>query len=57
MGELTANEVDAVCSVLGDAFTTVGFYSHGEISPGLGSGISAMHNQTMTLMTMTEQME
>ncbi|WP_020395398.1 FIST signal transduction protein [Thiolinea disciformis] len=33
----------------------VGFYSHGEISPRSETGVSALHNQTMTLTVLYEQ--
>jgi hypothetical protein len=54
MGQKTADEVEAVAEVLGDAFATVGFYSYGEIAPGC-SGFSDLHNQTMTVTTLGER--
>lgn len=54
MGQKTADEVEAVAEVLGDAFATVGFYSYGEIAPGC-SGFSDLHNQTMTVTTFGER--
>jgi hypothetical protein len=55
MGQKTADEVEAVADVLGDAFATVGFYSYGEIAPGC-SGFSDLHNQTMTVTTFGERL-
>jgi hypothetical protein len=47
-------EVEAVREVLGPATTLSGFYSYGEIAPPSEGGASALHNQTMTLVTLTE---
>jgi hypothetical protein len=54
MGQRTADEVEAVCDVLGATVPVVGFYSYGEICPG-GAGYSDLHNQTMTITTLSEQ--
>ena len=46
-------EIEAAHAFLGSAPAVVGFYSYGEISPHLGT--SELHNQTMTLTTLTER--
>ncbi len=46
-------EVEAVREVLGDAPSIIGFYSYGELSP-VAKGICELHNQTMTITTLTE---
>lgn len=47
-------EVDAVSEVLGDGAVLAGFYSYGEISPFTPSSRCELHNQTMTITTLTE---
>lgn len=47
-------EVDAVRAVLGDDVTLTGFYSYGEISPYVVTGHCELHNQTMTITTLSE---
>jgi hypothetical protein len=32
----------------------IGFYSYGEISPHAVSGVCQLHNQTMTITTLSE---
>lgn len=54
MGSRTEDELEAVADVLGDATTLVGYYSYGELGPGLG-GRCALHNQTMTLTVIRER--
>lgn len=54
MGDRTDEEIEAVASVLGTDTVRTGFYSYGEISP-FASGLSCkLHNQTMTITTITE---
>ncbi|MBB3167355.1 FIST signal transduction protein [Simiduia aestuariiviva] len=48
-------ELEAVEDVLGDGWQFTGFYSYGEISPMVGSGSCALHNQTMTITTLQER--
>jgi len=55
MGQRTGEEVAAVRAALRRTMPVVGFYSYGEISPHLVSGFSELHNQTMTVMTITER--
>jgi hypothetical protein len=53
LGERTEEEVEAVFDVLPKGTQQIGFYSYGEISP-YGSGHCDLHNQTMTLTTISE---
>ena len=48
-------EVEGVREVVGDAAVLTGFYSYGEISPFTPSARCELHNQTMTVTTLTEQ--
>lgn len=48
-------EVEAVRDVLGPATPTTGFYSYGEIGPFTPEARCALHNQTMTITTLTER--
>lgn len=54
MGQRTEEEVEAVASVLGSATPIAGFYSYGEIAPNYNSGVSCLHNQTVTLTLLAE---
>jgi hypothetical protein len=54
LGEHTDEELEAVGDVLPKAAVQIGFYSYGEISPAQPSGISALHNQTMTVTIFSE---
>lgn len=47
-------EVEAVSEVLGDGAVLTGFYSYGEISPFTPGARCELHNQTMTITTLTE---
>lgn len=47
-------EIESVREVLGDAAVLTGFYSYGEISPGLAMAKCDLHNQTMTITTFAE---
>ena len=47
-------EVEAVRDVLGPSCALTGFYSYGEISPFTASARCELHNQTMTITTLTE---
>ncbi|MBL7988935.1 MAG: FIST C-terminal domain-containing protein [Chlorobi bacterium] len=54
LGPRTEEEVEAVREVVGPATILTGFYSNGEISP-LGSSVRCeLHNQTMTITTISE---
>lgn len=53
LGERTEEEVEAALDAMPPGTKQIGFYSYGEISP-YGSGHCDLHNQTMTLTTITE---
>ncbi|HET6990707.1 MAG TPA: FIST C-terminal domain-containing protein, partial [Bacteroidia bacterium] len=48
-------EVEVVRSVYGKKTAITGFYSYGEISPSLNFRKCELHNQTMTITTLTER--
>ncbi len=48
-------EVEAVREVLGARATLTGFYSYGEISPFTPGAKCELHNQTMTITTLSEE--
>ena len=47
-------EVEVVRAVYGDKTAITGFYSYGEISPSFDFAKCELHNQTMTITTITE---
>ena len=47
-------EVEAVHGVLGKHTVMTGFYSHGEISPFALGARCELHNQTMSITTLSE---
>lgn len=47
-------ELEAVNQVFGDDWAYTGFYSYGEISPLVTGGGCTLHNQTMTVTTISE---
>jgi hypothetical protein len=47
-------EVEGVQDVLGQGSVLTGFYSYGEISPFYPAAKSELHNQTMTITTLSE---
>lgn len=49
------DEVDGVREVFGDTTTLAGFYSYGEISPFTPDARCELHNQTMTVTTVSER--
>ena len=53
LGERTEEEIEATLDVLPKGTQQVGFYSYGELSP-YASGTCDLHNQTMTLTTLSE---
>lgn len=53
LGERTEEELERAAEFLPEGSAQVGFYSYGEISP-FASGRCDLHNQTMTLTTLTE---
>jgi hypothetical protein len=54
MGQHTAEEVEAVGAEFDSRIPRLGFYSYGEISPHAISGVSELHNQTMTVTAIAE---
>ena len=50
----TEEEVEAVRAVVGPHAVLTGFYSYGEISPFAAGGPCRLHNQTMTITTLSE---
>ena len=54
LGERTEEEIEAVLDGLPPGIPQIGFYSYGEISP-YGVGHCDLHNQTMTLTTISEE--
>ena len=54
MGDRVDEEVEAVAAVLGKGALLTGFYSYGEISPFAPGAACKLHNQTMTITSLTE---
>jgi hypothetical protein len=54
LGQRVEEEVEAVRAVLGDEAVLTGFYSYGEISPFAPNEKCELHNQTMTITTLSE---
>lgn len=54
LGERTEEELEAATEVLPPGTRQIGFYSYGEISPYDAGGPCDLHNQTMTLTTISE---
>ncbi len=54
LGERCEDEVEATLEVLPEGTRQIGFYSYGEISPFVSGHFSHLHNQTMTLTTISE---
>lgn len=48
-------EVEVIRDILGKTTAITGFYSYGEISPNKGFMNCELHNQTMTITTMSEK--
>lgn len=54
LGQRTEEEIESVREVVGDGAILTGFYSYGEISPFTPSARCELHNQTMTVTTLSE---
>jgi len=54
LGERTEEEVESISAGAPPGAVHVGFYSYGEIAPGLDGGPSELHNQTMTVTVFSE---
>ena len=55
LSQLVEEELEAITQVLGDNTTLSGFYSYGEIAPVEGLTNCSLHNQTMTLTLLSEE--
>lgn len=55
MGQHAVDEIEAAGLELGAGIPRIGFYSYGEISPHRASGVCQLHNQTMTITTISEK--
>jgi hypothetical protein len=55
LGERTEEEVEATLDTLPKGAKQIGFYSYGEISPFVKGQNCELHNQTMTLTTISEE--
>lgn len=56
MAELVADEVKLVQQILGAQTAIAGFYSYGEFSPRPDTSDSVLHNQTMTIGYLSENL-
>lgn len=56
MEQRTADEVEAVQDVFGTNTHGIGFYSYGELAPHQAPGGCELHNQTMTVTLITEDL-
>ena len=54
LGQRIVNELEAAGAELGARTARIGFYSYGEIAPHPVSGARELHNQTMTVTTISE---
>lgn len=54
MGQRSSDEVEVVADALGEGVAVAGFYSYGELSPHPDTGVCELHNQTMTITTVSE---
>jgi len=54
LGERSEDEVEATLETLPEGTKQIGFYSYGEISPYVSGQACQLHNQTMTLTTLSE---
>jgi|KBSSwiStaDraftv2_1062776.scaffolds.fasta_scaffold198772_2 hypothetical protein len=55
LGERTEEEIEATLDALPDGSHQVGFYSYGELCPQNGASCCELHNQTMTITTISER--
>ncbi|MGH2648915.1 MAG: FIST signal transduction protein, partial [Ginsengibacter sp.] len=54
LNQRVEEEVEVVRNIYGDRTAIAGFYSYGEIAPSYNKGKSELHNQTMTITTLSE---
>lgn len=56
MGQRINDEIEEMNKIWGEKIQgKIGFYSYGEISPALSTGVCELHNQTMTVTTWSEK--
>jgi hypothetical protein len=55
MKQMTEEEIEAVHDVVGKNAVLTGFYSYGEISPSRRGAPCYLHNQSMTITTLSEK--
>jgi hypothetical protein len=55
LAQRVEEEVEGVRDVLGESTVLAGFYSYGEISPFTPDARCELHNQTMTITTLSER--
>lgn len=55
MGQRTSDEIEAAMACFPPGTAGIGFYSYGEIAPHAATGFCDLHNQTMTIMTLSER--
>jgi len=56
MADLVADEVKLVQQILGSQTAITGFYSYGEFAPRPDTSDSVLHNQTMTIGYLSENL-
>lgn len=54
LDQRTEDELESVKDILGDKAVMCGFYSYGEIAPAAKNTKAELHNQTMTITTLSE---
>lgn len=54
LGQRIGDEVESVKDIMGENTRQIGFYSYGEISPHVEVGHCQLHNQTMTITLIKE---
>jgi hypothetical protein len=57
MGQHIVDELEAAGTEFGTNVPRIEFYSYDEISPHCSSGVCELHNQTMTVTAITEQID
>ncbi|HRJ69242.1 MAG TPA: FIST N-terminal domain-containing protein [Beijerinckiaceae bacterium] len=55
MGQRVSDEIEAAMACFPPGTAGIGFYSYGEIAPHAATGFCDLHNQTMTIMTLSER--
>lgn len=56
LDQRTEDELESVKDILGENTVLAGFYSYGEIAPASKNSKSELHNQTMTITTLSEKL-